>query len=309
MDATLTQTFMRRGRAYGRLMRLDRPVGSLLLLWPTLAALWLAAEGVPTPGLIIIFSVGTFVMRAAGCVINDYADRNLDGHVRRTQARPLATGEVREKEALLLFVVLLFVALALVLMLNLQTQRLAVVAVGLAALYPFMKRYTYLPQVFLGAAFSWAIIMAHSAHLAPDQAVWDIPPTAWLLFVASLLWIVAYDTEYAMVDRADDLKIGIKSTAILFGDADRMMVGALQGLCLLLLVLLGLELMLGPTYYLGLAAMAGLFGWQQYLLRHRAEPDCFRAFGNNVWVGFAFFAGVVLDQSLVPWLLAGEGNG
>jgi 4-hydroxybenzoate polyprenyltransferase len=308
MDATLTQSLLQRSRAYGRLMRLDRPVGTLLLLWPTLAALWLAAEGTPAASLILIFAFGTLVMRAAGCVINDYADRNLDGHVRRTQARPLATGEVREKEALLLFAALLCIALILVLLLNLQTQRLAVVAVGLAALYPFMKRYTYLPQVFLGAAFSWAIIMAHGAHLTPEQAMWEVPPTAWLLFVASLLWIVAYDTLYAMVDRADDLKIGIKSTAILFGEADRIMVGILQALCLLLLILLGLELQAGPAYYLGLAAMAALFGYQQYLIRERDEADCFRAFGNNVWVGFAFFAGVVLDLSVLPWLMSAEAS-
>jgi 4-hydroxybenzoate polyprenyltransferase len=294
-----------RALAYARLMRFDRPVGTLLLLWPTLAALWIAAGGVPDARLLVVFTLGTVVMRAAGCVINDFADRHVDGHVRRTRQRPLATGAVSEREALVLFAALLFIALCLVLALNILTQRMALIGASLAILYPFMKRYTYLPQVVLGLAFSWAIVMAFTATNGDVAGLEELPAHAWLLFVASVLWIVAYDTLYAMVDRPDDVKVGIKSTAILFGSADRLMVGSLQGAALVALILMGTQLALGAAYYAGLVVMAALFAYQQYLIRERDIDGCFRAFGNNVWVGFAFFAGVVTQLSLAPLFSSG----
>lgn len=277
---------------YLELMRLDRPVGTLLLLWPTLAALWLAADGMPPWRLVVVFVLGTFVMRSAGCVINDYADRGWDRFVKRTAQRPLTTGRVSEGGALGLFAVLTLIAAALLVFLNPLTRALALVAFAIAVVYPFVKRWTYLPQAVLGAAFSWAIIMAYASVLG------HVPAEAWLLFVASLMWIVAYDTLYAMVDRDDDLQVGIKSTAILFGSADRFMVGLLQGSTLLALVLLGSRLDASLFYDLGLAAAGGLFVYQQFLIRDRSREGCFRAFRNNTWVGFAFFTGVVLDTTL-----------
>lgn len=274
---------------YFELMRLDRPVGTLLLLWPTLAALWLAARGLPPWHLIAVFTVGTFVMRSAGCVINDIADRDWDRFVARTRERPLTAGRVSEREALGLFAVLVLLAALLLVFVNPLTRALAVGGLALAVAYPFAKRWTYLPQVVLGAAFSWAIVMAYASVQS------SVPPEAWLLFVASLFWIVAYDTEYAMVDRDDDLRVGIKSTAILFGGADRFMVGVLQAGALLTLALLGAQLELGTFYHAGLAAAAALFGYQQFLIRDRSRDGCFRAFRNNTWVGFALFAGVVLE--------------
>ena len=275
-----------------RLMRFDRPVGTLLLLWPTLAALWIAAAGRPPLSLIIVFTLGTIVMRAAGCVINDYADRNLDAHVARTRDRPLATRQLTETEALMLFAVLLAIALILVFFLNQQTQWLAVGGVGIATLYPFMKRWTYLPQVVLGAAFSWGIVMAFASIGA------GLPDGAWLMFIASVLWIVSYDTLYAMVDREDDLRVGIKSTAILFGNADRAMVAVLQASTVITLALLGLRMHYGVGYFLGVTVAAGLFGYQQRLIRERKPTRCFAAFRNNVWVGFALFAGTVIELEL-----------
>jgi 4-hydroxybenzoate polyprenyltransferase len=285
---------------YGRLMRLDRPVGTLLLLWPTLAALWLAAGGLPPTSLLVIFVLGTLVMRAAGCVVNDFADREFDGHIRRTKERPLAAGTVSDKEALALFAALLLVAFGLVLLLDVLTQRMALIGAALAVLYPFMKRFTYLPQVVLGLAFSWGIIMAFTAVLDGTGSLTELPQAAWLLFVASVLWIVAYDTLYAMVDRPDDVKVGIKSTAILFGTADRMMVGSLQAITLLSFILLGTHLQFGFAYHASMGVVALLFGYQQYLIRNRDPDGCFRAFGSNVWVGFALFAGVVLELSILP---------
>lgn len=274
---------------YFELMRLDRPVGTLLLLWPTLAALWLAARGLPPWHLIAVFTVGTFVMRSAGCVINDIADRDWDRFVARTRERPLTAGRVSEREALGLFAVLVLLAALLLVFVTPLTRALAVAGLALAVVYPFAKRWTYLPQVVLGAAFSWAIVMAYASVQS------SVPAEAWLLFVGSLFWIVAYDTEYAMVDRDDDLRVGIKSTAILFGGADRFMVGVLQAGALLTLALLGAQLELGTFYHAGLAAAAALFGYQQFLIRDRSRDGCFRAFRNNTWVGFALFAGVVLE--------------
>ncbi len=280
------------------LMRLDRPVGSLLLLWPTLAALWIAADGIPPLTMIIVFTLGTLVMRSAGCVMNDYADREVDGHVERTRNRPLATGLISKFEALLLFAGLCTVALLLLVFLNPLSRWLAVAGLAIAMFYPFMKRWTYLPQVVLGAAFSWGMIMAFAAIQE------EVPAVGWLLFVASVLWIVAYDTLYAMVDREDDIRVGIKSTAILFGNADRTMVGLLQLSALFALVLLGKQLEYWIFYQVGLIAVAGLFIYQQYLIRNRNREACFQAFANNVWVGFALYLGVVLELSLTPWLEA-----
>jgi len=279
----------RRLPLYMRLMRFDRPVGTLLLLWPTLAALWIAAAGRPSLALVVIFTLGTIVMRAAGCVINDYADRNLDAHVTRTRDRPMARKQVSEWEALALFAVLLAIALVLVLFLNDFTKRLAVGGAAIATLYPFMKRWTYLPQIVLGAAFSWGIVMAFAATGA------GLGDAAWLMFIASVLWIVSYDTVYAMVDRDDDVRVGIKSTAILFGRADRAMVAAMQASTVAALALLGVRLQFGLAYFLGIAVAGALFVYQQRLIRDRKPANCFAAFRNNAWVGFALFAGTVIE--------------
>lgn len=270
-------------------MRLDRPVGTLLLLWPTLAALVMAAEGIPPLYLIVIFTVGTFTMRSAGCVINDYADRKVDGAVKRTKDRPLVTGAINEQQALSLFIGLVAGSGSLILFLNTTTQLLAVAGLGLAVVYPFMKRHTHLPQVVLGAAFSWGILMAWSA-----QGL-GVPREAGLLFIGSLFWIVAYDTEYAMVDRDDDLIIGIKSTAILFGDLDRFMICLLQSLALGTWFLLGVSLDYRNAFFIGLIVATGLFAYQQHLIRDRRRAGCFAAFKNNIWVGFALLTSTLIE--------------
>lgn len=281
-------------REYARLMRIDRPVGTLLLLWPTLAALWMAAQGTPPIYLIIIFTLGTFLMRAAGCVINDYADRNVDPHVARTRDRPLAIGTIKPYQALLVFAGLALASASLLVFLNRDTQLLALGGVAVAALYPFMKRWTHLPQTILGVAFSWGILMAWTATGA------GLTSTAWLMFIASLLWIVAYDTMYAMVDRNDDLKVGIKSTAILFGNLDRLMIGVLQLTAVLGFGLLGSRLGYQHAYYAGLAVAVGLMLYQQHLIRERQRGACFAAFKNNIWVGFAVFCGTVVELAIGP---------
>lgn len=269
-----------------QLIRFDKPIGTLLLLWPTLVALWLAAEGVPDVKLLIVFSLGTFLMRSAGCVINDLADRNLDGGVARTQGRPLVTGAVSVREAIVLFVVILLLAFGLVLMTNPLTIGLSFVAVALASSYPFMKRYTHMPQLVLGAAFSWGIPMAFAAQLG------ELPWQLWWLYAANLLWTVAYDTAYAMVDREDDLMIGIKSSAILFGQYDVLAIVILQAAAWACLLGLGVSFELGAPYYLALVGIIGLFVYQYGLVRHREPADCFRAFLHNNWVGAALFVGV-----------------
>ncbi len=279
----------RRWRDYVQLMRLDKPIGTLLLLWPTLWALWLAAEGVPDIEVLGIFIAGVILMRAAGCVINDYADRNFDAHVERTRQRPLAQGRIPASHALGLFVVLVLAAFGLVLMTNALTVYLSFGALALAACYPFMKRHTHLPQVVLGAAFAWSIPMAWAAQTS------NVPTTVWLLYTVTVLWTVAYDTLYAMVDREDDLKIGIKSTAILFGSADRSAIGVLQILVVLGLVLVGEQAELGFWYFCGVIVAALLFVYQQHMIRLRYREDCFRAFLNNQWVGLAVFVGLALD--------------
>lgn len=278
--------------AWLEVTRLDRPVGIGLLLWPTLWALWLAADGVPDLHLLAIFVAGVTLTRSAGCVINDYADRDFDGHVRRTQGRPIPEGRVRPGEALVLAAVLMLCAFILVLFTNAFTIGLSGIAVTLAILYPFTKRLTHLPQLFLGAAFSMAIPMAFAAQTG------TVPTLAWLLFVANLLWTVAYDTEYAMVDRPWDLKVGIKSTAILFGELDRLMVGILQVAFLATLLMLGDRMELGWAWYTGLAAAAGGFAWQQWLIRNRNLDACFRAFRANNAAGLAIFVGLALDRAL-----------
>lgn len=283
--------------AYGpylALTRLDKPVGSLLLLWPTLAAVWLAADGAPSVAHVIIFTLGTVLMRSAGCVVNDIADKDLDGGVERTRDRPLVTGAVTVRNAWILFGALVSIAGLLVVFLNVATFLYALVGLAIAMAYPLMKRWTYLPQVVLGAAFSWGIILAFAA------ATGTVAPAAWLLFVASVTWIVAYDTYYAMVDRDDDIKIGIKSTAVLFGNLDRFMVALLQGATLVALVLLGQQLEFSTVYFIAVTLIAGLFVYQQFITRGRARDACFAAFRNNIWVGFALFAGVVAELNLLP---------
>jgi 4-hydroxybenzoate polyprenyltransferase len=279
----------RRLREYARLMRIDRPIGVWLLLWPVLWALWIAASGHPDERLFVIFVTGTFVMRAAGCVINDFADREFDPHVRRTADRPLAKQSVSTAEALGLFALLALAALALIIPLNRPTQVLALIGGVLAVTYPFLKRFFSLPQVYLGAAFGWSVPMVFAAHTG------SVPPQAWILFVSVVLWTTAYDTIYAMVDREDDLLIGIRSSAILFGRADRVIVALLQAGALAGLALVGLMYGLGRWYWYGLAVAAGLSIHQQWLIRDRDPDRCFRAFlGNNLF-GLAVFAGILLD--------------
>ena len=278
-----------RAQQYYLLTRMDRPIGIFLLLWPTLWALWAAAEGLPNWHVLLVFVSGVFLMRSAGCVINDYADRDIDPLVSRTRERPIAAGRVKPNEALLLFAVLCLLAFALVLTMNSLTIKLSFVGVALAAIYPFMKRYTHLPQVVLGMAFGWAIPMAFAAQTG------SVPKVAWLMYVINVVWSVVYDTMYAMADREDDIKAGVKSTAILFGDADRVIIGILQGMVLLGLFLLGQQLGLGAAYYFGLTVAAALGIYQQYLIRQRQPALCFKAFLNNNWLGAAVFAGLVIS--------------
>ena len=267
--------------------RLDRPIGSLLLLWPTLAALWIAAGGIPSLHLLIVFSLGTLLTRSAGCVVNDLADQKLDKHVKRTALRPLATGEITSRDAIEFLVLLLIVSFGLVLTTNLMTIAWAIGAVAAAGIYPFLKRITHLPQVGLGIAFSFGIPMAFAAKGAPITA------DTGLLFLANLIWVIAYDTCYAMVDRDDDLAIGIRSTAILFGDLDRTIIGLLQTLVIGLLIALGANLQFAWPYYLALGVISGLFAYQQWLIRAREREGCFVAFLNNQWAGMVLFIGVL----------------
>ncbi|TQV74138.1 4-hydroxybenzoate octaprenyltransferase [Aliikangiella marina] len=287
----LSPTWQYRLRQYGLLMRVDKPIGIFLLLWPTLWALWLAADGTPSLSLIVIFSIGVFLTRSAGCVINDFADRNFDGKVERTKSRPLATGVVTEKEALALFVILSLIAFGLVLMLNSLSIILSVIAIAIAMAYPFMKRVTYFPQVVLGAAFSMSIPMAFAATNN------EIPESAWLLYIANLLWVLAYDTLYGMVDKKDDLKVGIKSTAILFGEADLQIIATIQGFFLFGMLLVGGRFELNYWYYISLLVATGLIVWQLYHCRKRQRENCFTAFLNNNWVGLVIFCGILLAKS------------
>ncbi len=276
-------------RAYISLMRLHRPIGILLLLSPTWWSLWLAGKGIPSVKNLLIFTLGCVLMRSAGCVINDYADRHIDGRVKRTRHRPLATGIISPAEALLLFASLCVFAFMLVLATNPLTIKLSFGGLLLAAIYPFTKRITHMPQVVLGAAFAWSIPMAFAAQSG------ELKTSIWLLYLAVVLWAVIYDTFYAMVDREDDIKIGVKSTAILFGEADRVITGILQGLFILTLILAGQKFELGEYYYAGLLAASCLFIYQQWLIKARVPDNCFKAFLNNNYVGLVIFAGIAAD--------------
>lgn len=273
---------------YGLLMRLDKPIGTFLLLWPTLWALWIAAEGLPPLWILLVFCLGVFLMRSAGCVINDYADRDFDAHVERTRERPLAQNKVTSREALGLFVLLVLIAFALALTLNWFAVSLSFVAIGLAATYPFMKRYTYFPQVILGAAFAWSIPMAFAA--IQDE----LPLIVWVIYTSTVLWVLAYDTLYGMVDREDDLRLGLKSTAILFGEMDLVMVGTIQALFMIGMYLVGEQLEFGIYYYICWIVAAILIGIQMWRCRTRDRQECFNAFLNNNYVGLVLFLGIVL---------------
>jgi len=288
---------LNRFQAYSRLMRIDKPIGSLLLLWPTLWALWLSGKAIPSLNVLLVFVLGVFFMRAAGCVVNDFADRKIDGHVKRTASRPLPSGAVSEKEAKLLFVALVLVSFALVLTMNAMTIWLSFAGLALAWMYPFMKRYTHLPQVVLGAAFGWSIPMAWAAVSE------SVPLTCWLLFLANICWTVAYDTQYAMVDRDDDLRIGVKSTAILFGRYDKLIIGLLQLATLALLLVIGQLMQLNSAFYWSLLAAAVLFVYQQKLIAGRERDPCFQAFLNNNYVGLVLFIGVALNAAPLAGLL------
>ncbi len=272
---------------YAQLIRFDKPIGFYLLLWPTLWALAIAAEGSPGQWILFVFVSGVFLMRSAGCAINDYADRDLDLHVARTQQRPLTSGKMSPREALVIFAVLSLLAFALVLTLNRMTIALSVVGVLLTASYPFMKRFHYLPQVHLGAAFGWAVPMAFAAQTEM------LPKAAWLLYVATILWAFAYDTIYSMVDREDDLKMGVKSSAILFGDFDRVIIAVIQLMFLLTLLLVGIDLEMTMPYYLGLLAAGLLLGYEQFLIADQVPAHCFIAFLHNHWIGAVIFVGIM----------------
>lgn len=278
-----------KAKAYWQLMRMDRPIGSLLLLWPTIWALILSAQGFPDIKVLIVFVLGVFMMRSAGCVINDFADRKVDGHVKRTSQRPLPSGKVSAKEAVILFLALSIASFLLVLTMNPLTVQLSFAGLVLAFIYPFMKRFTHLPQLFLGLAFSWSIPMAWAAQAN------ELPLIVWFVFAINVVWTVAYDTQYAMVDRDDDLVIGIKSTAILFGRYDKMIIGGLQLMTIAMLIILGNYYQLGASYYWGLLVAGGLFVYQQHLIRHRERQPCFQAFLNNNYVGMVVAAGLLIS--------------
>jgi len=281
-------------REYALLMRLHRPIGTLLLLWPTLWGLWIAGAGRPDPHVLLVFVAGVVLMRSAGCVMNDFADRRIDPHVARTRDRPLARGTVTPLEALLLAGALGAVAFGLVLTLNRLTVLLALAGAVLTVAYPFLKRFTHLPQIWLGASFGWSVPMAFAAQTGA------VPQLAWLMFIAVVIWAVVYDTMYAMVDREDDLQLGVRSTAILFGDADRLIIGVLQALLLVALALVGQQAALGAWYYAALLVAAGLALWQQWLIRERRPEDCFRAFLNNHYFGMTVFIGILLHYLFAP---------
>ncbi|MEK9497755.1 4-hydroxybenzoate octaprenyltransferase [Photorhabdus sp. P32] len=272
--------------AYCRLVRINKPIGALLLLWPTFWALWMAGKGIPNMHILLVFTAGVFLMRAAGCAINDFADRKFDGCVERTKTRPLPSGAISEKESKILFVVLALISFGLVLTLNKMAIGLSVVGLALAWLYPFVKRFSHLPQFVLGAAYGWAIPMGFAAVSE------SLPLECWLLFLANIFWSVIYDTQYAMVDRNDDLKIGVKSTAILFGRFDKLIIGLLQLAMLLVLVLVGYMINLGGIYYWSLLLAGTLFIYQQKLIASRERELCFQAFLNNNYVGLVLFLGI-----------------
>lgn len=276
-------------QAYSRLMRIDKPIGALLLLWPTYWALWIAAKGFPDWHILLVFTIGVFSMRAAGCVINDFADRKVDGRVERTKNRPLPSGAVTEKESKIIFAVLVLISFVLVLTLNAMTIWLSIAGLALAWFYPFVKRFSNLPQLILGMAFGWSIPMGFAAVSE------SLPLVCWLLFLVNIIWSVVYDTQYAMVDRDDDLKIGVKSTAILFGRYDKLIIGILQLAMLILLVGVGILLNMKGIYYWSLLLVTALFIYQQKLIAERKRAPCFQAFMNNNYVGFVLFAGILFS--------------
>lgn len=286
-----TPRLLRRLHVLSQLMRLDRPIGIWLLLWPTLWALWVAGGGHPQRRLLVIFTLGTVIMRSAGCVANDLADRNIDPHVRRTRTRPLAARLISPYEAIVLIALLGAAALGLALQLNALSIRLAFIGAGLTLTYPLMKRFFPMPQLYLGLCFGWGVPMAFAATLG------TVPRPGWLMLTAAVLWAGIYDTEYAMVDREDDLRVGVQSTAILFGDLDRAMIGAMQAMMLLALMLLGRSLHFDAWYYGGLAGGAALFLWQQWLIRDRDRAGCFGAFQNNGYFGTVVFIGILLEYA------------
>jgi 4-hydroxybenzoate polyprenyltransferase len=294
-EAPVSEQLMRRASEYVRLMRFDRPVGTWLLLWPALWALWVAGAGRPTPKVLVVFVLGVVVMRAAGCVINDFADRDIDPHVRRTRDRPLAARRVSPVEALVLFGALLAVALVLVTRLDALTVKLACIGALLTVSYPFVKRYFPLPQLYLGISFGgWSVPMAFAAQTAV------LPRVAWVLYIAAVIWAAIYDTIYAMIDREDDLRIGVKSSAILFADMDRLLIGVMQAMMLYALYLAGHDMHFGRWYNGGLIATLVLFLWQQLLIRNRDPAGCLRAFLNNQYVGLAVFVGILLQYVYAP---------
>lgn len=286
-------------RNYGKLMRIDKPIGIWLLLWPTLWGLWLAGEGTPDQGLFIVFVLGVIVMRSAGCVLNDFADRKIDPYVERTRTRPIASGAVAPLEALILFAALSLIAVGLATMLNHTAQMLAIVAAGLTVAYPFIKRYISIPQFVLGAAFGWAVPMAFAAQTG------ETPGLAWLVFGTAMIWAIIYDTFYAMVDREDDLKLGVKSTAILFGEVDIFVVAGLQGLMLVALLLIGYRADLGGWYYTSVAVAGALMAYHQWLARDRLPAGCFSAFLHNHYIGFVVFLGIALHYTFNPVIKSG----
>jgi 4-hydroxybenzoate polyprenyltransferase len=289
-EAPLSQRLGVRMHEYASLARLDRPVGTWLLLWPALWALWIAGAGRPAPRVLIVFVLGVVVMRAAGCVINDFADRDIDPYVRRTRDRPLAARRVSPVEALVLFGALLAVALFLVTRLDLLTVKLACIGAALTISYPFFKRFFPMPQLWLGISFGgWSVPMAFAAQTGM------LPRVAWVLYIAAVLWAAVYDTIYAMIDREDDLKIGVKSSAILFSDMDKLLIGVMQAMMLYALVLVGQDMHFGRWYQGGVIAAGVLFLWQQWLIRRREPAGCLRAFLNNHYVGLAVFIGVFLQ--------------
>jgi 4-hydroxybenzoate polyprenyltransferase len=281
-------------RNYGKLMRVDKPIGIWLLLWPTLWALWLAGDGTPDQGLFLVFVFGVIVMRSAGCVLNDYVDRKIDPYVERTRSRPIASGAVAPMEALILFAALSLIAVGLATMLNRPAQLLAIVAAVLTMAYPFVKRYVSVPQFILGAAFGWAVPMAFAAQTG------ETPELAWLVFGTAMIWAVIYDTFYAMVDREDDLKIGVKSTATLFGDVDIFVIAGLQLLMLVALILIGVRADLSVWYYTSILVAAAMMAYHLWLARDRQPAGCFEAFLNKHFNGMVVFIGIVLHYTFHP---------
>ncbi len=294
LPGTFSRDLVTQLRNYGKLMRVDKPIGIWLLLWPTLWALWLAGEGRPDPALFVIFVLGVLVMRSAGCVLNDYVDRKIDPYVERTRTRPIASGAVTPNEALILFVALALIAIGLATMLNRPARMLAIVAAVLTVVYPFIKRYVSIPQFILGAAFGWAAPMAFAAQTGQTSQL------AWLVFGAALIWAIIYDTFYAMVDREDDRKIGVKSTALLFGEVDLFVIAGMQVVMLAALVFIGLRAELGIWYYLAVVGVAGLMGYHQWLARSREPAGCFAAFLHNRHIGLFIFLGILLHYTFNP---------